>query len=327
MSTIKDVAKMAGVSVSTVSRVINESGYVGLETRKLVENSMRILGFSPNGIARGLVSGRTASIGLLIPDVSNPFFADVARGTEDAAIQSGYSLILCNSDWKLERERMYLDTLRGKWVEGVVIAGSRSSEQQLKEAIGSLPFVLVDRKSKNIGVSVWSDNILGAEKATEHLLNAGCQNIVHITGPEFSPSGMARLKGFKNVMTRSDKKFSIFPGDFRHKGGYVAGLELLAGKNKPDGIFAANDLMAIGVIQAAQSLGLNVPNDVMVIGYDNIAMAEYVSPKLSTIEQSGYQMGEIAFRLLYRQLEHPGEPLKDEEFIPRLIERKSTRKD
>ncbi|QSO51024.1 LacI family DNA-binding transcriptional regulator [Alicyclobacillus curvatus] len=327
MATIKDVARMAGVSVSTVSRVINESGYSSPETRQKVLQCMQELGFSPNDVARGLVSGRTASIGLLIPDVSNPFFADIARGAEDAAIAQGYSLILCNSDWKMERERMYLDTLRSKRVEGVVVAGSRSEEDTLKKAIGTLPFVMVDRRAKKIGASVWIDNTQGAMAATEHLIDIGCKRIAHITGPELSPSSTARLEGFKRVVKQANVDYRIIEGDFRYAGGYEAGRQLFIGGSAPDGIFAANDLMAIAVIQVAQSLGIRVPEDVVVVGYDNIAMAEYVSPKLTTVEQPGYQMGTSGFELLYEQLVHPDTKVSDIEFTPRMILRESTRRD
>jgi len=326
VATIKDVARLAGVSVSTVSRVMNESGYVGTDTRVKVQQAMVQLNFSPNDIARGLVSKKTASIGLLIPDVSNPFFADIARGTEDAAIAQGFSVILCNSDWQMDRERMYLDILRGKWVEGVVVAGSRSPEQVLLKAIGDLPFVMVDRRAVHQGNSVWMDNQRGAMVATEHLFNLGCRHLAHITGPEHSPSGQARHAGFIQAVEASASvlQTQVMQGDFRVDGGYRAGLQLLQGQQRPDGIFAGNDLMAIGVIHAAQFLGLRVPQDVSVIGYDNIAMAQYVAPKLTTIDQPGYEMGKAAFEMLYRQLQSEQELSEDVEFEPTLVLREST---
>jgi len=327
VSTIKDVARMAGVSVSTVSRVVNESGYVGTETRSKVVRAMQDLAFSPNGIARGLVSGKTGSIGLLIPDVANPFFSDVARGTEDAAIAQGFSVILCNSDWNVERERMYLDTLRGKWVEGVVVAGSRSSDEVLFDAIGTLPFVMVDRRSRHHCSSVWMDNERGARVATQHLIDIGCRHLAHLTGPVDSPSSQARSAGFLQAVEAAGLgrlSIDIQPCDFRFDGGYTAGLDLLNRANRPDGIFAANDLMAIGVTQAAQSLRLSVPDDVAVIGYDNISMTKYVSPKISTIDQPGYQMGKAAFNMLYRQLQVTSQTPEEIQFEPALVLREST---
>jgi LacI family transcriptional regulator len=317
---------MAGVSVSTVSRVINESGYVGAATRAKVEEAMKELGFSPNGVARGLVSGKTGSIGLLIPDVSNPFFSDIARGAEDAAIAEGFTVILCNSDWKIERERMYLDILHGKWVEGVIVAGSRSPEDVLLDSIGDMPFSLVDRQPSHVGASVWMDNERGAVVAVSHLLEMGCHSLAYITGPEHSPSAHARHMGFNQAVKSapSISRVRVVRGDFRYDGGFKAGLQLLSGGELPDGIFAANDLMAIGVIQAAQSLGIRIPQDIAVIGYDNISMSTYIAPKLTTINQPGYEMGKAAFTMLHQRLQRGKTSLKAIEFEPKLILREST---
>lgn len=337
MATIKDVARLAGVSVSTVSRVINQSGYVGAESHAKVLKAMEQLHFAPSDIARGLVSRKTSSIGLLIPDVANPFFSDVARGTEDAAIAEGFTIILCNSDWQLHRERMYLDLLRGKWVEGVIVVGSRSEERELTKAIGSLPFVLVDqRATSGRSSSVWMNNERGGFVATQHLLDMGCRRVVHVTGPVDSPSAAAREVGFlqavKAFSETSGERLEArrVPGDFRYDGGYRAALEWFGPESsadrRPDGIFAANDLMAIGIIQAAQSLGVHVPEDVSVIGYDNIAMAEYVAPKLTTVDQPGYRMGQAAFEMLHRRLQTGVNQQESQEFEPTLILRQSTRR-
>lgn len=326
--TIKDVAKFAGVGVATVSRVINQSGYVGVETRERVLRAMRELSFNPSSIARGLVSGKTATIGLLIPDVANPFFSDIARGTEDAAIAEGYSVLLCNSDWQPEREKMYLNLLRGKWVDGVIIVGSRSTEDVLDKALDRLPFALVDRKrSGTSGISVWVDNEKGAEMATRHLIEMGCRSLAHISGPSKSPSAIARLKGFQTAVRIAGlKNTSVIRGDFRHQGGYNAALSLLKSSRRPDGIFSANDLMAVGVVQAAAHMGIRVPDDLKVVGYDNIPLAEYVSPSITTIEQPAYEMGRVAFQMLHPQLTNGVQPQSstDREFEPRLIRRRST---
>lgn len=289
---------------------------------------MMKLGFSPNGIARGLVSGKTASIGLLIPDVSNPFFSDIARGTEDAAIAQEYSVILCNSDWQMNRERMYLDILRTKWVEGVIVAGSRSPEQVFVDVIGNLPFVLVDRQSALIGPSVWMDNERGAIVATNHLLDIGCRSLAHITGPEHSPSGNARYAGFLKAVEAASPipTTQVIQGNFRYDGGYSAGLQLFQCGRFPDGIFAANDLMAIGVIQAAQSLGIQVPQDIAIIGYDNISMSKYIAPKLTTINQPGYEMGKAAFEVLFHRLQKLELLKQGVEFEPELVLRESTQR-
>lgn len=330
MITIKDVAQKAGVSVTTVSRVINRSGYVGESAQARVIKVMEELNFIPSHVARGLVSGKTSTIGLLIPDVANPFFSDIARGIEDAAIAQGYTTILCNSDWNLDREIMYIDILRSKWVDGVIIAGSRSNEEVVTKAAGMLPMVWVDRQNSNTKSSVWMDNDKGGRIATQHLLNIGCQHLIHVSGPEDSPSAKARWQGFEKTIVNgrtlnSSLTGELIQGNFRFEGGYEIGSSLLRSKNRPDGIFAANDLMAIGIIQAARSCGVDVPGELAVIGYDNIAMCEYVFPSLTTIAQPGYAMGRAAFQLLKQQLGADGEiRAEQQEFEPKLILRGST---
>ncbi|CAA7602904.1 LacI-type HTH domain protein [Acididesulfobacillus acetoxydans] len=330
MTTIKDVAQRAGVSVTTVSRVINDSGYVGETARERVTKAMEELNFQPSRLARGLVSGKTSTIGLLIPDVANPFFADVARGIEDAAIAKGYTTILCNSDWKREREVMYLDILRSRWADGVIIAGSRSGEEVIDQATAGLPLVLVDRRGSAKRSSVWMDNERGGRLATSHLINIGCRRIVHISGPEGSPSAYGRKLGFEGVISENRARYEglrgeLIQGDFRYEGGHEIGLSLLRSKDRPDGIFAANDLMAVGILQAARFCGIEVPDELAIVGYDNIALSEYSFPSLTTIAQPGYAMGRSAFQLLLNQLgsgrNHHSE---QQEFEPKLILRGST---
>ena len=325
LATIKDVARHAGVGVGTVSRVINESGYVAEETRKRVLAAMKVLDFQPNLIARGLVSRKTSMIGLIIPDVANPFFADVARGVEDAAIQSGFTVILCNSDWKPERERMYLNLLQSKWAEGIIVVGSRLDEAELVQTINGLPYVLVDRPSLVPGGAVWSDNERGAKIATEHLISRGSKYLLHIAGPSGSRSSEARENGFREVVENQGAvQFEIVRGDFRYQSGFDIAQQILSRNDRPDGIFAGNDLMAVGVIQGAAKLGIRVPDDLLVMGYDNISMSEYVNPALTTIDQPAQAMGKAAFEIFHDRLSGSGDILTQQEFEPRLIERLST---
>jgi LacI family transcriptional regulator len=321
MTTIKDVARLAGVSVSTVSRVINENGYVGEKSKKQILSAMQELNFSPSSIARGLVSGKTSTIGLLVPDVSNPFFAEVARGTEDAAIESGFMVILCNSDWNLNREKMYVQVLKGKSVEGIIFVGNRTAENNLIRAVDPLPFVFVDRKVSEDENYIWIDHERGGALATEKLISIGCKKVVHISGPKNSTSAKARLNGFIKVVREHEFGDSqIIGGNFRFTGGYEAAKELLSLDNPPDGIFAGNDMMAFGVIQAANEMGIRIPEDVSIIGYDDIEMAKCASPALTTIRQPAYEMGRAAFSLL------KGHFISTKiEFEAKLIERKSTR--
>lgn len=328
VATIKDVAQRVGVSVSTVSRVLNHSSYVSPETEQLVLKAIEDLHFAPSQIARGFVNKKTSTIGLIIPDVSNPFFSDVARGVEDFAIEDGFATILCNSDWRSERESMYLDLLRGHWVEGVIVAGSRNSAEGLTRAIGAVPYVLVERLLVGSGAAVWTDNRRGGALATRHLADVGCRSFAHISGPPDSPSATERRKGFMDVMrSASVASYEIFEGDYRFQSGLEIGQQIFARGQIPDGIFAANDLMAIGVMQAAAQAGVRIPAQVAVVGYDNIATADYTSPSLTTIDQPGYEMGRVAFSILLNQLRHAGVGADEQiEFKPRLIARDSTRR-
>jgi LacI family transcriptional regulator len=328
MATIKDVARLANVSVSTVSRVINNSGYVAKEVYDRVVAAMEQLNYRPNAIARGLVSRKTATIGLIIPDVANPFFSDIARGVEDEAIASGYTVILCNTDWKLEREQMYVNLLQGKWVEGIVLVGSRTPEQDLIRQLNGLPVILADRKPTHLQSAVWSDNEVGAYIATKHLIDIGCRKIAHISGPDDSPSAAARRAGFRKAVEEEVGVYgTIAPGDFRYDGGYEAAMKLFSTRDIPDGIFAANDMMAIAVVQAANRMGIRIPDDVKLVGYDNILMSEYVYPSITTVEQRGYDMGREASRILIARLDGRTDVEPSKEFEPSLLVRHSTRID
>ncbi|EPZ45144.1 LacI family DNA-binding transcriptional regulator [Alicyclobacillus acidoterrestris] len=319
-TTIKEVAKLAGVSVSTVSRVINNSGYVGEKTRKKIVDAMSELNFEPSSIARGLVSGKTSTIGLLLPDVANPFFAEVARGTEEAAIESGFTVILCNSNWDLEREKMYLNVLKGRGVEGVIIIGNRSPERDLIRTLSPVPCVFVDRKVTSDESYIYVDHEKGARIATEKLISIGCKRIAHVTGPRKSTSARARLSGYLKTMKKHGLETTVLQGNFRFSGGYEAAKKAFTSDCPPDGIFAGNDMMAIGVIQAANELGIRVPDDVSIVGYDDIDMAKCTSPSLTTVRQPANEMGRAAFSLFKNRVSE-----MKIEFDAKLVERKSTK--
>ncbi|HLZ20535.1 MAG TPA: LacI family DNA-binding transcriptional regulator [Ktedonobacterales bacterium] len=338
--TIKDVARRVGVSISTVSRVLNDTSYVSTETRQVVLQAIRELHFEPSQIARGFSNKKTATVGLIIPDVANPFFSDVARGTEEMAIEDGLATILCNSDWKSEREVMYLNLLRGRWVDGVIVVGSRSSPETIEQAAGDVPYVLVERLNVRTGYTVWIDNRRGSALATQHLLDVGCRHIVHISGPAGSPSAAERRLGFLDAMRHAGfDSYEIIEGDYRFQSGLDIGRQIFTSAAIPDGVFAANDLMAIGVLRAAALVGVRVPEQVAVIGYDNIPPAEFAAPALSTVDQPAYEMGKAAMKLLLaRMRDHPssdiGRPVPagssatehQIEFQPRLIVRASTQR-
>lgn len=328
MATIKDVARIAGVSVSTVSRVINDNGYVNAETRKNVINAMDTLGFRPSNIARGLVSGKTYTIGLVIPDISNPFFPDIARGVEDEAIANNYNLILCNSDWKVERENMYLSLLIEKRCEGVVLVGSRSEESDLLKVMGKMPFVSVDREMYQAGHSIWVDNELGAYTAVKYLYDAGYRRVLHISGPLSVRSANARLAGYQKAVSEFGyHEPQIVESDFRTCGGYESAMKILeqTDSKRPDAIFAGNDLMAIGVLQACEKIGIKCGAELGVAGFDGIGASAYTS--LTTIYQPGYEMGRRACQMLLEEIANPSRRRIKEVFNFELLVRSSTKRE
>ena len=212
-----------------------------------------------------------------------------------------------------------------RWVDGVVIAGARIEEERLREDLRDVPFVLVDRRSSAAADSVWMDNEEGGFLATQHLIESGCRNIVHISGPGDSPSGQARLRGYLRAMRlEPGVKPSVIEGNFRFESGYDATRTLLNSQSPPDAIFAGNDMMGLGVLQAAQSLGCSIPGRLKVVGYDNISFAAYVSPSLTTIEQPSYTMGSLAVKMLADAISNPQHRPTSHEIRPKLVVRKSS---
>lgn len=317
MATIKDVAKLAGVSVSTVSRVLNTSGYVEKNTEEKVIEAIKQLNYKPSQIARGLVSKKTKTFGLVLPDITNPFFPELARGAEDEAGKQGYNIMLCNSDWDVGKERMYLNLLSEKRVDGIILVGSRIHDQYLTSWVDvEAPVVLLDRNSELDIHSICTNNTLGSYLATKHLLDQGYRRIAHIAGATSSPSAQQRLAGYQKAL--EEYGFSIdmtlvTEGDYRMSGGSTGMRRLLSLKNVPDAVFCGNDLMAVGALEVLQEAGLKVPTDIGLVGYDGIALSKYVYPKLTTVLQPTYEMGVMAVQLII-------ESLSDNEVLFRHLE-------
>ncbi len=331
MATIREVAQKAGVSVTTVSHVLNQTRFVSKDTEKRVLSVMQQLNYRPNTLARSLRRGETFTIGLIIPDSSNPFFAEVARLIEDKAFNAAYSTILCNSDNNLEKERQYAEVLLNKQVDGIIFMASGDEITSIAEVVDrKIPAVVVDRLLDQIEVdSVISDNFQGGFLATQFLLESSYRNIAIIRGPSNVTPSARRMDGYLQAM--HDRCLSIDPsliknGDFHPPSGYQAARELLSQANKPDAIFACNDLMAIGALKAAYDLGFSVPDDVAIMGYDNIELASYSQPALSTIAQPIQSMAERAVRILLERMENPQNPIKREVLSNQILVRSSTRK-
>ncbi|MEW6523822.1 MAG: LacI family DNA-binding transcriptional regulator [Bacillota bacterium] len=324
--TIRDVARHAGVAPATVSRVINNSGYVSPCTRARVLEAVEDLGFKPNGLARSLTSGRTRTIGLVLPDITNPFFPALARGVEDVAYSSGYAVILCNTDSDPGQEKAYVHTLMEKRIDGIIFTVSSADTSAIQELIeAQYPFVLIDRRVEGVEAdTVVIDNLSCAHDITLHLVRMGHRRIAHISGPLALAVSRDRQAGYLKALAGGpgvDPKL-LRVGDFRFESGYDQMQELLRGPGCT-AVFAANDMMAAGAIQAITDAGLDVPADIAVVGFDDILLASLIRPALTTVAQPAYEMGASAFRLLLERLAGPELPPRVRVLHPRLVVRES----
>ncbi|SJZ32816.1 transcriptional regulator, LacI family [Selenihalanaerobacter shriftii] len=328
--TIKDIAKESGVSITTVSRVLNDKPDVSSKTKEKVKEVIDRLGYKPSGVARGLVLQKTYTIGLIIPDISNPFFPEVARGIEDKAKEMDYSVIFCNTDNDHLAEKEAIKLMKSKQVDGILLSLSIENKEELKKLEeDDFPVVQIDRKVPNSELpSVTIDNVLSAYNATEHLIQLGHTQIVHITGDLGTKTAQDRLKGFKKAINGSEISYKeewILEGDYSKESGYNLMKSLLKEPPQPTAIFAANDLMAIGAYGAAYDLGLEIPEDISIVGHDDIDIASVIRPGLTTMVQPKYELGKKAAEILIDELERKNIDKKDEILQPKLIERDSTR--
>jgi LacI family transcriptional regulator len=326
--TIKDIAKMAGVSTTTVSKIINHKDQnIGGETIKRVKEIIKEQNYTPNRLARSLVTKKSQTIGLIIPDVRNPFFTSLVRSVEDVAEKYNYNVFFCNTDESLKKEIQSIAALDEKMVEGIVIIpASKLDDDKNKRQLLSVPTVVIDRDAtyKNVIGKVISDNYHGAYKATKHLIDLGHKKIAFVSGPiEIKPS-IDRKQGFLDACKDYGIISSeIFIGSFEVEFGRKIGKEL---DNKYTGVFCGNDLIAAGIIQGLRDKGRSVPRDVSVIGFDDIPLAKMINPELSTIKQDSYRIGQVAAEILINYLEKPHTDQKLIELETDLIIRDSARK-
>ena len=328
MATIRDVSKLAGVSVATVSRYLNQSGYVSKEAEGAIVAAIEKLNYKPNNIARSLAGKKTATIGLMVPDILNPFFPEIARAAEDTANKYGYTVILCNTDNNIQKEKNYIDTLVHKQVDGIIISSyTIEPGQVLSLQNRSIPVVVMDKAFPGHPiVSLASDNRKGGRLAAKHLADQGCRKIGHIAGPTHISSSRERTLGYEEVYGKAEwfTPSLMSYGDFSVTGGYKAMLELYEKHPDLDGVFAANDLMAAGALKALKRLGVSVPDEVKLIGFDGIRM-DMVYPEISTVSQQIYSLGESAMNFLIKLIK--GEELEKKvyEFDVDLMEKDSTK--
>lgn len=328
--TIEDVAKVAGVSKSTVSRVVNNIPLVNEKTRKKVLKAIQETGYKPNALARGLTTRRTGTLGLIISDISNPFFAEVTRGVEDFASAYSYNVILCNTDERPEKERRAVDLLLSKQVDGIIFTSARMTETDLSSVIeGRIPFVFIGRVVEDVEADyVIVDDELGGFQATDHLIRLGHTRIGFIGGAADASAQIDRARGYRNALKMRglavDESLMI-NGMFKQEGGYAAAEKFLEmGEKRPTAVFAANDIMAIGAMDAFMSHGLRVPEDIAVVGFDDIPLARMKAVDLTTVSQPKYDLGIIAARMLLRRLDSKTRQGFQHVIIPpKLVVRKS----
>jgi DNA-binding LacI/PurR family transcriptional regulator len=305
MANMKEIAKMARVSIGTVSHVLNNSASVREPARKRVMEAIQAARYRPNQLARGLRRDKTNMIGMIIPDVTNPFFPAVVRGAEDMAFSNGYRLILCNTDNDHSKELVYLNELRSYLPAGLIVIPSNFSDltalaERHREAGTSV--VCVDRLPTNwSGDSVTADNEQGAYNATHYLLQLGHKKLATITGPLHLTNAKERLDGFKRALRKA--KLPLMPEyvqetTFDKRGGYSKTLVLLRLIPRPTAMFVGNDMIALGSLLAIREAGLSCPKDISLIGFDDLDLGETTDPALCSVSQSGYQLGTTAARIL-----------------------------
>jgi LacI family transcriptional regulator len=328
MSTIREVAGRARVSPTTVSHVLNATRFVSDEIRTRVLQAMAELAYRPNAVARSLRRGRTHTLGLVLPDSANPYFAELGRAIETAAFSRAHSVILCNTEGDLRRERAYLDLLAKGQVDGLLLVPAGDHGDGLRGLLRrGPPVVLVDRAVADEPVdAVLSDKRGGAYLATRHLLALGHRRVGCIGGP----SGLAvtgqRLQGYRDALRETGLPVDeglVRRGDYHPGSGRAAARELLEAPDPPTAIFAGNDLMAFGVLRAAAELGRRVPADLALVGFDDIELASYTSPPLTTVTQSAAEVGRAAVELLLERLADPARPPVRRTLPTRLVVRAS----
>lgn len=305
--TIFDVAREANVSMATVSRVVNGNPNVKPSTRKKVLEAIERLGYRPNAVARGLASKKTTTVGVIIPDISNIFFAELARGIEDIATMYKYNIILSNSDQNKEKELHLLNTMLAKQVDGILFMGGNITEEHVSEFQKSpVPIVLAATIEPNNAIpSVNIDYEQAAFEAVAYLLEKGNKRVTYVTGPTNDPINQKKLAGYRRALETHGLTYEeelVIEGDNSYDSGIEAYEKIAELAEKPTAVFAGTDEMALGVIHSAQDHGVRIPDQLEVIGFDNTRLATMVRPRLTTVMQPMYDIGAVAMRLLTKYM-------------------------
>ncbi|WP_341278882.1 LacI family DNA-binding transcriptional regulator [Paenibacillus sp. FSL H8-0537] len=325
MSTIKDIAEKVGVSVTSVSRVLNNRGYISGKLKKRVQEAMDELNYQPNQVARSLILKKSNIIGLIIPDVSHPFFGEVTNHIEYYADKNGYKILLCNSQLNMVKEKEYINMLKASQVDGIIM-GSHTMDIKEYTSI-KLPMVTLDRQIADTIPYISSDNYKGGELATNLLIKKGCKKIAHISG-NLHLNLLAKLRhdAFKKVITNKGIEHIVLQTDlngFDYDEYDQLVTKMFLENPDIDGVFASSDIIAAQVLKECHRLGKSVPQDVKIIGYDGIQLGKLITPAITTIKQPTKEIGKMAVRLIMGQIQ--GEAVSQENILPiELIERETT---
>ncbi|EGR0410514.1 TPA: substrate-binding domain-containing protein [Vibrio cholerae] len=332
MATMKDIARLAGVSTSTVSHVINKSRFVSDEIAERVNNAAQQLNYAPSALARSLKMNRTKTIGMLVTTSTNPFFGEVVKGVERSCYHQGYNLILCNTEGDNQRMKASINTLLQKRVDGLLLMCSTLEGERLDvfDRYPDIPIVVMDWGPILFASDKIQDNSLqGGYMAAKHLIECGHKEIGCITGPLIRHQAQMRYEGYKRALAEAGIAINpdwIVESDFECEGGYQAFEKLYERGKLPSALFVSNDMMAMGVIQAASQRGLQVPDDLSLIGYDDVHIAKFMTPALTTIHQPKYRLGKAAVDTLLYRLENPDTTAQVVQLEPTLVVRNSVRK-
>lgn len=329
--TIKDVANLSGVSKSTVSRVINNRKYVSKKNRERVSNIINETGYIPNNIARSLVTNKTYAIGLIIPDITNPFYSETAKIIEDTIRELGYSLIICNTDNRSDLQNDYINILKQRKIDGIIFGSVRINDTNVTNlSVQELPYITYHRKLKNENTNyIISDDITGIKIAVKYLVDLGHKNIAYISGPTSFSTGINRLNGFieaRNIFNLNNSNDLIKKGGYSEYQSWQATKAIINLTPRPSAIIAANDLMAISALDCILHHGLAVPKDISLIGYDNINLASHARIQLTTISIDKKNMAKKTANLLIKEIinKKNSSKLIQIKLKPRLIVRKTT---
>jgi LacI family transcriptional regulator len=323
VSTIKDVAREAGVSAATVSRVFNQSAVVSETARRRVRAVAQRLNYWPNGVARSLITNRTHALGVLLPELYGELFTEILRGVDLAARNEGFHVLVSSSHSHTDELIAALRSMRGRIDGAIVMAPDVDARTAIRKSAVNLPLVLIDPEEGNEGFDTISiANYDGAYAMVRHLLNVGHRRIATVTGPQRNVDARQRLDGYRAALADAGVAFAPeleIPGDFTEPSGYEAVARLLRLEPRPSAVFAANDYMAVGALGALSDAGMRVPEDVAVTGFDDIALARYLNPPLTTVHVDALSLGERAARRVLGLRSAPAPVRRQHEVLRTLL--------